>query len=78
MKEEDLRQLAERCRSLASDADGYTKKRLLDLALRYESMCEKHLDGPKVVSLSITNVSQPISVQSITIQSEARTDRNVS
>ena len=32
-----LKQQAERCRSLADQADPFTKKRLLDLALKYEA-----------------------------------------
>jgi hypothetical protein len=32
-----LKELAERCRRLAAQADEFTKKRLLDLAARYEA-----------------------------------------
>jgi hypothetical protein len=37
MDETFLREQAVRCRSLADKADEFTKKRLLDLAARYES-----------------------------------------
>ena len=40
MKQEDLRTLADRCRSLAESADPFTKERLLDLALKYEARVE--------------------------------------
>jgi hypothetical protein len=74
MKEGDIKQLVERCRSLARNADTFTKKRLLDLALRYEAMCEKQRGTPKVVSLSMKVISRPITVQSITIQEGDRSD----
>jgi hypothetical protein len=32
-----LKELAERCRRLAAQADEFTKKRLLDLAAQYEA-----------------------------------------
>lgn len=71
MKEQDIQQLAERCRSLARNADASTKKRLLDLALRYEAMhdtCDDPRVTPKIVSLSMKVISQPITVRSITVQ----------
>ena len=37
MRQEDLKEMAERCRSLADRADVFTKKRLLDLASKYEA-----------------------------------------
>jgi hypothetical protein len=71
MKDEDIQLLAARCRALASNADGATKKRLLDLALRYEAM-QKTPDGasdaPKIVSLAVQIMSQPTTIQSITVQ----------
>jgi hypothetical protein len=36
MEETFLKEQAARCRSLAEKADEFTKKRLLDLAVRYE------------------------------------------
>lgn len=40
MKQEDLKIMAERCRSLADLADVNTRQRLLDLALKYEARSE--------------------------------------
>ena len=40
MKPEDLKELAGRCRRLAGTADAFTKRRLLDLALKYEARLE--------------------------------------
>ena len=37
MKISAVKELAERCRRLAAQADEFTKKRLLDLAARYEA-----------------------------------------
>ena len=37
MKIYALKELAERCHRLAAQADEFTKKRLLDLAARYEA-----------------------------------------
>jgi hypothetical protein len=37
MRQEDLNELAERCRALGDLADDCTRKRLLDLALKYEA-----------------------------------------
>jgi hypothetical protein len=68
MREEDLKLLAERCRILADKADSSTKRRLQDLAVRYEAMCEKPPEGPKVVSLSVNVPPQPVKIQSLKIQ----------
>jgi hypothetical protein len=40
MQQEDLKIMAERCRSLADLADVNTRQRLLDLALKYEARSE--------------------------------------
>lgn len=40
MRQEDLKVMAERCRTLAELADVNTKQRLLDLALKYEARSE--------------------------------------
>lgn len=40
MKPEDLKEMAGRCRRLAGTADAFTKRRLLDLALKYEARLE--------------------------------------
>jgi hypothetical protein len=37
MRIEDLKEQAERCRRLASGADPFTERRLLDLAAEYEA-----------------------------------------
>jgi hypothetical protein len=40
MKQADLQAMADRCRLLAENADAFTKRRLLDLALKYEAGVE--------------------------------------
>ncbi|MGH6679072.1 MAG: hypothetical protein ACREDL_09125 [Bradyrhizobium sp.] len=78
MKEQDIQQLAERCRTLARNADIFTKKRLLDLALRYEAMynkCDEPRGAPQLVSVSMKVLSQPITVRSIMIQRGHRPDQ---
>jgi hypothetical protein len=40
MKKEDLKEMAQRCRLMAGTADEFTKRRLLDLATRYEARIE--------------------------------------
>lgn len=40
MKQEDLQEMADRCRSIAENADEFTKKRLMELALKYEARSE--------------------------------------
>jgi hypothetical protein len=44
MEESFLKEHAARCRSLAADADNFTKKRLLALAERYEKMLRNKID----------------------------------
>jgi hypothetical protein len=66
MRDEDIRELIDRCRTLAGNADIFTRKRLQDLALRYEAMCDKRPAAPRVVSLSVN--SQPTTIQSVSIQ----------
>ena len=66
MRKDDLKLLADRCRILADQADESTKKRLQDLARRYEGTCSP--DGPKVVGLSANVVSQPVKIQSLKVQ----------
>jgi hypothetical protein len=68
MREQDLKLLAERCQILADQADDFTKKRLQDLARRYEGISKGSLDGPKVVALSTNVASQPARIQSLKIQ----------
>jgi hypothetical protein len=40
MKQENLQEMADRCRSIAENADEFTKKRLMELALKYEARSE--------------------------------------
>jgi hypothetical protein len=65
MRDEDIKELIERCRTLAGKADIFTKKRLQDLALRYEAMYEKRPAAPKVISLRVS--PQPV-IHSVSIQ----------
>jgi hypothetical protein len=56
MKQEDLRTLADRCRSLAESADAFTKKRLVDLALKYEARVEgRSLASKRLSSMAINS-----------------------
>jgi hypothetical protein len=41
MREEDIKEMIERCHALARKADIYTKLRLIDLALQYEATYAK-------------------------------------
>jgi hypothetical protein len=76
MRDEDIRELIARCRTLAGNADIFTKKRLQDLALRYEAMCEKRpvATAPKVISLNVS--PQPTTIQSVSIQLGKRPDQS--
>jgi hypothetical protein len=49
MDESSLKLLANRCRKLAENADPFIKKRLLDMAVRYDSK----LGGPSRAVLSL-------------------------
>ena len=40
MKKQDLREMAIRCRLMAGTADAFTKRRLIDLASKYEARLE--------------------------------------
>jgi hypothetical protein len=73
MRDEDIKELIDRCRALAGKADIFTKKRLQDLALRYEAMYEKRPATPKVISLSVS--PPPVTVQSVSIQLGKRPDQ---
>lgn len=58
MKQEDLKVMAERCRSLAKTADAFTKKRLLDLALKYEASVEgRSLASKRLSSIEVNSQS---------------------
>jgi hypothetical protein len=58
MKSEDLKEMAHRCRSIADGADDFIKKRLLDLALKYEARYDgRSLASRKLTSISATNHS---------------------
>jgi hypothetical protein len=53
MKPEDLKEMANRCRSMADGADDFIKRRLLDLALKYEA----RYDGRSLASRKLTSIS---------------------
>jgi hypothetical protein len=56
MKQEDLKEMAQRCRLIADTADDFTKKRLLDLALKYEARSEgRSLASQRLSSLSLNS-----------------------
>ena len=40
MRKQDLKEMASRCRLMAGTADKFTKRRLLDLASKYEARLE--------------------------------------
>jgi hypothetical protein len=40
MRKDDLKEMANRCRLMAGTADKFTKRRLLDLAEKYEARIE--------------------------------------
>jgi len=47
MDSEFLKQQAAQCRFLAERADPFIKRRLLDLALRYDARLDRSLRGPQ-------------------------------
>ncbi len=54
MKSEDLKEMADRCRSIADGADDFIKKRLLDLAVKYEARYEgRSLASRRLSSISV-------------------------
>jgi hypothetical protein len=59
MKQEDLKTMAERCRLIAEGADEFTKRRLIDLAVKYEARSEgRSLATKRLSSLAITPPTQ--------------------
>jgi hypothetical protein len=48
MKKQDLKEMANRCRLMAGTADEFTKRRLLDLATKYEARIEG--DRPRLAT----------------------------
>ena len=58
MKQEDLKTMADRCRALADSADEFTKKRLLELALKYEARVEGRSLASKRLSSIAANGHQ--------------------
>jgi hypothetical protein len=50
-----LKEQAERCRRLAKDADPYTQKRLLDLAMEYDARIERLEPKPSTASRTLRN-----------------------
>jgi len=50
-----LQEQIERCRTLAIGADQFTRKRLLDLAVRYETRLNKPSAASRIVRSSMHN-----------------------
>ncbi len=60
MKPEDLKEMAGRCRRLAGAADAFTKRRLLDLALKYEARLEgRSLASKKLGAIAAAGQGDP-------------------
>jgi hypothetical protein len=60
MQQEDLKEMAERCRIIAGSADEFTKRRLLDLALKYEARFEgRSLASKRLSSISVNGSNRP-------------------
>jgi hypothetical protein len=61
MKQEDLKEMAQRCRLMADTADEFTRKRLLDLALKYEARYEgRSLASKRLSSISVDSVNTAV------------------
>jgi hypothetical protein len=61
MQQEDLKEMAERCRIIAGSADEFTKRRLLDLALKYEARFEgRSLASKRLSSISVSGSNHPL------------------
>jgi hypothetical protein len=56
MKKDDLKEMANRCRLMAGTADAFTKRRLLDLASRYEA----RIDSPPRLPQKLTAPGAPV------------------
>jgi hypothetical protein len=54
-----LHEQIERCRTLAVGADQFTRKRLLDLAARYETRLNKPTAASRLVRPSVHNSDHP-------------------
>ena len=60
MKPEDLKEMADRCRLIAGRADAFTRRRLLDLALKYEARLEgRSLASRKLTAMAATESADP-------------------
>jgi hypothetical protein len=60
MKPEDLKEMAGRCRRLAGAADAFTRRRLLDLALKYEARLEgRSLASKRLGAIAATGQGDP-------------------
>jgi len=65
MNDDDFKQQAERIRVMAANADPFTRKRLLDLAERYDaklgrpSRATRQLRLPDVAEHSVAHASSP-------------------
>jgi len=61
MKQEDLQEMAQRCRLMADTADDFTRKRLLDLALKYEARYEgRSLASKRLSSISVNSLNTAV------------------
>ena len=58
MRDADIKEMAERCRTLAGGADVFTKKRLLDLAARYDAMAGKRSPASRMIERLPLNVAE--------------------
>jgi hypothetical protein len=60
MQQEDLKEMAEQCRIIAGSADEFTKRRLLDLAPRYEARFEgRSLASKRLSAISMNGPNRP-------------------
>ena len=61
MKQDDLKEMAQRCRLMADTADDFTRKRLLDLALKYEARYEgRSLASKRLSSISVDSLNPAV------------------
>ena len=66
MKDEFIEEMAERCRVLAGNADIFTKRRLLELAARYDALAGRRSpasrknDGPVKLGYSNQGTAPPL------------------
>jgi hypothetical protein len=53
MDSSSLKEMAARCRSLADNADQFTKKRLLDLAAKYDQMSGEPSRASRILKMPV-------------------------